>query len=327
MHLARKVLKPAAKNHTKSVQPNHLTCQRAVLRFKSCVRSEIMISKADLVMWARNGATVLPAVLKRINEVTPSEAVDKKIFVDDHSTDESASIAEDFGWIVFPNKKGGVGAGANFALRNVTNEHFVSLEQDVLLARDWWKKVPRHLERRDVVVAQGWRISDHPVIRKMDEYEMKRFSRSLYSIDNTIYKTKVIRVLGGFPEHLRYTGVDAYIHQRVLNAGFKWVTDSSTISIHLRSGGLREQIRRYYLYGMDMPVLGKEELFVDTDVASGLKRSLSIAVFSPFRALEIAIRKRCPQAVYYYPLIRFSHLAGCARATFCDGLNEHDDSS
>jgi GT2 family glycosyltransferase len=272
-----------------------------------------MISKTDLVMWARNGAAVLPAVLRRVDEVIPSAAIGRKVFVDDHSTDRSASIAEDFGWLVFPNEKGGVGAGANLALRNVTNEHFMSLEQDVLLARDWWNKVPRHLEKRNVVAAQGWRISDHPVIGKMDEYSTERFRRSLYSIDNTVYKTKVIRDLGGFPEHLKYTGVDTYIHQRVLNAGFKWVTDSSTMSIHLRNGGLREQIRRYYLYGMDMPVLGKEELFADTDVASGLRGTLSIAAFSPFRALEIALRKHCPQAVYYYPLIRFSHLAGCLK--------------
>lgn len=263
-------------------------------------------------MWARNGAAVLPAVLRRVDEVIPSAAIGKKVFVDDHSTDRSASIAENFGWLVLPNEKGGVGAGANLALRNVTNEHFISLEQDVLLARDWWSKVPRHLERRNVVVAQGWRISDHSVIGKMDEYSTERFRRSLYSIDNTMYKTKVIRALGGFPEHLKYTGVDTHIRQRVLNAGFKWITDSSTLSIHLRIGGLREQIRRYYLYGMDMPVLKRARVDVD-DVASGLGRTLSIALFSPFRALEIAIRKHCPQAVYYYPLIRFSHLAGCLK--------------
>lgn len=272
-----------------------------------------MIRKADLVMWARNGAMVLPTVLRRVDEVIPTGAIGRKVFVDDHSTDRSASIAKDFGWLVFPNEKGGVGAGADLALRHVTNEHFISLEQDVVLARDWWEKIPRHLEERNVAAAQGWRISNHPVIGKIDEYSMERFRHSLCSIDNTIYKTKVIRALGGFPEHLKYTGVDAYIHQHVLNAGFKWITDSSVISIHLRRGGLREQIRRYYSYGMDMPVLGKEGLFVDAGVTSGLKRSVSIAFFSPFRGLEIAVRKQCPQAICYYPLIRFSHLAGCLK--------------
>jgi len=67
-----------------------------------------LIDKVDLVMWAKNGARMLPAVLKRVNEVIPSEAINKKIFVDDHSTDGSSVIAKHFGWLVFPNEKGGV---------------------------------------------------------------------------------------------------------------------------------------------------------------------------------------------------------------------------
>ena len=65
--------------------------------------------KADLVMWAKNGASMLPLVLKRAEEVLPSEVIGKKIFVDDHSVDESREIAKDFGWIVYLNEKGGVG--------------------------------------------------------------------------------------------------------------------------------------------------------------------------------------------------------------------------
>jgi GT2 family glycosyltransferase len=273
----------------------------------------LLDDKVDLVMWAKNGARMLPAVLKRIEEVIPDDEVDKKIFVDDHSLDETPLIAKDFGWSVYLNKKGGVGSGANLALQHVTRKYFVSFEQDVILAMEWWEKIPKYMERREVAVAQGWRISNHPVIGKIDEYSMERFRSSLFSIDNTIYKTEVIRDLGGFPEHLKYTGVDAYVHQRVLNAGLKWVTDSSVISVHLRKGGLLEQIKRYYHYGMDMPVLAQEELFIKAGVTSRLTRSALIALFSPFRSLEIAIKKKCPQALYYYPIIRFSHLAGCLK--------------
>lgn len=271
------------------------------------------INKVDLVMWSKNGATLLPAVLKRIDEVIPYNVIDKKIFVDDNSQDRTVSIARNHGWQVLQNKKGGVGAGASLALANVTNDYFISFEQDVLLARDWWSRIPKHLEGENVAAAQGWRISNHPVIGKIDEYSMERFSTSLCSIDNTIYKTKTIREIGGFPEHLKYTGVDAYIHQAILNAGFRWITDNSIISIHLRKGGLKEQLRRYYLYGMDMTLLARENLFIEKNITSGLKRSASIALFSPIRGLEIAVKKNCPQATYFYPLIRFAHLAGCLK--------------
>lgn len=265
------------------------------------LRAGETMRKVDLAMWAKNGASMLPTVLKRIDEVIPSEAIGRKIFVDDHSTDGTPSIAKDFGWSVYVNKKGGVGSGASTALRHVTNAYFISIEQDVLLARDWFEKIPKYLENEGVAVAQGWRISNHPVIGKIDEHRMERNRATLGSVDNNIYKTKIMRALGGFPEHLKYVGVDVYVRKRVVSAGFKWVVDSTVISAHLRTGGLREEMRRNYLYGIESDMPRKE----------ALRRSASIAFFSPFRGLEIAVKKKCPQIVYYYPLTRFSNLKGC----------------
>jgi len=125
--------------------------------------------KADLVMWAKNGAAVLPLVLRRAEEVLPREVLGKKIFVDDHSLDESAKIAEKFDWNVYPNEKGGVGCGAKTALRHVESEYFISLEQDILLAKNWYERISKHLESENVAVAQGWRYPDHPVLKIIDE--------------------------------------------------------------------------------------------------------------------------------------------------------------
>lgn len=276
------------------------------------------LGKLDIVTWAKNGASVLPIVLKRVDDVIPKEAIGNKILVDDSSTDGTPVIAKDFGWIVYPNSRGGVGSGANLAFHHVMTEHFISIEQDVLLARDWFEKMLKHIEEKNVAVAQGWRISNHPVIGEIDKYVMERFKQSFCSMDNNIYRTKIIRALGGFPEHLKYAGVDAYIKQRVENAGFKWVFDSSVISIHLRKGGLREHIRRYYLYGMDVPVLAREKLFTKTSEPNkySTARNAYIAFFSPIRGLEIAVNRRCPKVVYYYPLMRFSHFAGFLKSTF-----------
>jgi glycosyltransferase involved in cell wall biosynthesis len=88
-------------------------------------------------MWAKNGERFLPLVLSRISQVIPDENVNQKIFVDDHSTDRSREIASEFNWIVYPNLKGGIPNGANEALRHVTSEFFVSIEQDIILAKDW----------------------------------------------------------------------------------------------------------------------------------------------------------------------------------------------
>ena len=126
--------------------------------------------KADLVMWAKNGASMLPLVLKRADEVLPNEVIAKKIFVDDHSTDESREIAKDFGWEIYPNEKGGIACGINTALKHVECEYFISLEQDLVLAKDWFEKVPKHLKNPRIVSSQGWKLPNHPILRKIDEF-------------------------------------------------------------------------------------------------------------------------------------------------------------
>jgi hypothetical protein len=273
-----------------------------------------LAGKYDLVLWAKNGESTLPHVLRRSSEVIPNELISQRILVDDHSVDRSKDIAKDFGWTVYPNESGGIGNGAKIALRHVTQERFISLEQDVMLARDWFERIPRYLDRDDIAVAQGWRISNHPVIGKIDEYSMNRF-RSQYSIDNNVYKTRIIRSLGGFPGHLKYPGVDAYLRRRILNAGLTWIIDNSVLSIHLRKGGLSEQMRRYYGYGMAIPALSLDSAPKDQrDLGLTLRRSAAIALFSPARGLEIALKKRCPKVVYYYPLMRLSHFTGCFKS-------------
>jgi GT2 family glycosyltransferase len=264
-----------------------------------------ILMKADLVMWAKNGANTLPTVLKRADEVLPHEAIDKKIFVDDGSTDESREIAKDFGWTVYENEKGGVGSGANTGFHHVEHEYFISLEQDLVLARDWFDRVPRHLEKKNVAVAQGWRLPDQPVLREIDEFAFEKSKFTLNSIDNTIYRSKIVRSLGGFPEDIKYGAVDTHLRLRIENLGLKWIIDPTVVSIHLRTGGLREQIKRHYLYGLYAPP--EEGQFI---AETKTRRAIRIAMTSPLRALEIAVKKRCPRAIYYYPLMRFSFMIG-----------------
>jgi GT2 family glycosyltransferase len=264
--------------------------------------------KADLVMWAKNGASMLPLVLKRADEVLPNEAIAKKIFVDDHSTDESKEIAKEFGWTVYTNEKGGIGGGANTALRHVECEYFISLEQDIVLAKNWLEKISKHLEKENVAVAQGWRLPDQPVLREIDEFAFEKSNFTLNSIDNTMYKTKIVKSLGGFPEDIKYGAVDTHLRLRIENLGLRWIIDPTVISIHLRTGGLKEQIKRHYLYGLYAP--WEEGQFI---AETKTKRAIRIALTSPLRALEIAIKKRCPQAIYYYPLMRFSFMKGALK--------------
>lgn len=271
-----------------------------------------MIDKVDLVMWTKNGAETLPFVLKRISEVIPSEFVNKRVIVDDRSTDNTMEIAKSFGWNVTFNEGCGISDGANTALKHVTSEYFISFEQDLLLTRDWWQKVPEHLSNAQVAVASGIRLSNKPTdLRKMQEYEIERMCKGeldsfLFgkTLDNTIYKTRVIRQLGGFPK-LSIPGVDNILAQRLQQNTFQWKVDYTVRSTHLRKG-LRDELKHYYWYGTAfnflVPLLSKKPL--------RLEPLVSRLLFSPFRGLEIAFKKNAPEAVVIYPLLRLTIVRG-----------------
>ena len=270
-----------------------------------------MINKVDLVMWTKNGAETLPLVLKRINEVIPSELVNNRLIVDDHSTDETREIAKSYGWKVIFNEGKGISDGANTALKHVTSEYFISFEQDLLLARDWWQKIPTHLSSKNVIIASGIRLTVHlPVLRKIEEYAFERYEkvydiREDYekflcgkNIDNTIYKTGALKRLGGFPRLAKSVGVDMALALKVVSTGHRWKVDFNVKSVHLRKS-LKEELAHRYWYGS----CWKEQ---DPWIKPFLLRFL----FSPFRGLDIAIKKKAPQAIYIYPLLRFYTLRG-----------------
>jgi glycosyltransferase involved in cell wall biosynthesis len=274
-----------------------------------------MIDEVDLVMWTKNGAETLPLVLKRISEVIPSKIVNKRVIADAHSSDNTREIAKTYGWDVVLNEGKGISDGANTSLKHVKSEYFISFEQDLLLARDWWQRIPKHLSGSKIAIASGVRLPNQPLaLRKLQEYATEKYQRKakecesfLYgkTLDNTIYKTRIVRLLGGFPRLRISAGVDTVLAQRIHSNGFKWKVDYNVRSIHLRKG-LKDELAHYYWYGTCANQL--EPVLFSKPV--NLKSTVLRALFSPFRGLEVAIKKNAPQVIYIYPLIRLAILKG-----------------
>jgi glycosyltransferase involved in cell wall biosynthesis len=190
-----------------------------------------LIKKVDLVMWAKDGSKTLTFVLKRINEVISEEVVNNRIFIDDYSVDNTREIAKSFGWKVFFNERGGISNGANTALKHVTSDFFISFEQDLVLAKEWWEKIPKHLFDANVAVASGVRLPNQPIaLRKLQEYATERYRGRekevepfLYgkTLDNTNYKADVVRRLGNFPKLSVSAGVNNVLAQRIHLSGYR----------------------------------------------------------------------------------------------------------
>src|SRR4030043_192002 len=238
-------------------------------------RGSGFLEKVDMVMWTKNGAKTLPLVLKRINEAIPGKAVGKKVIVDDKSTDNTAEIARSFGWTVVDNEGTGISDGANTALKHVEAEFFISFEQDLLLSRDWWSKIPRYLENPKVAAASGMRFADRPIgVMKLQRYVAKKYrgeselaswlrTRQMAAftlgktLDNTIYKTKIIRSMNGFPKMRVNAGVDTILAYKVEQTGYHWTVDYNVQSIHIRQG-LKQELRHQYWYATQLYEIWRE---------------------------------------------------------------------
>lgn len=287
-----------------------------------------LIDKVDLVMWTKDGAATLPFVLKRIDEVIPSHFVSKRIIIDDGSTDQTREIAESFGWSVIFNEGKGISDGANTALKHVKSDYFISFEQDLLLAHDWWDKISPSLKNAKVAVASGMRFASKPVgVRRLQQYVARKYrgegeleswlkGREMAAftlgktLDNTIYRTEVIRAVKGFPKLRSSSGVDTILAYKVNQAGYLWLVDYSVHSTHLRQG-LSQELNHQYWYAKQLDeVWGKIKTETNQRPPITKFSVLYRFFFSMFTGLFIAFQTREPSIIYIHPLIRFYYLKG-----------------
>ena len=186
------------------------------------------------------------------------------------------------------------------------------------MAKDWWEKIPPLLESERVVAASGVRVPDKPeALRQISEYTNERVLHQTLAdpgfrygktLDNTIYKTELLRKIGGFPTLRINAGVDGALVKRINNSGYVWKVDFSVKSVHLRRG-LVDELRHGYWYGTESTLLSRA---LDEE-GNVLSSTFTKALFSPLRGLQIALYKTCWQAAFVYPLIRVSTFLGVLR--------------
>jgi glycosyltransferase involved in cell wall biosynthesis len=254
------------------------------------------VKNVDVVMWTKNSAKFLPTVLPRIEQVVPKEALKNKIIIDDHSTDNTVAVAQKLGWTVYYNLGNGIGKAYQTALNYVTSDFLISVEHDVILVKDWWSRIAPYMENGTVAVAQGVRAGTNPIIRKLDEYTIERQDEASkllnISLDNNIYRMSIIRkykigVIAGLPAA-----------QELEKIGYKWVIDTKVISDHIRPNV-------WWLIEHDYKAQ-KDHIsrIRNLNRRACIMVNLFRLIYSPIRALQISVKKNCPQIMVIYPLDR-----------------------
>lgn len=275
-----------------------------------------------MVMWTKNGAVTLPQVLKRINQVIPAKHINHKIAIDDSSVDGTVGLLRYYGWKVYCNVKGGISAGANQALSMVEAEYFCSFEQDLLLAKNWWKRVGSRIGK--LGASSGIRYSSQPTyITKLQKYAAQKYIEDKGSLgftigktlDNTIFNTEALRKIGGFPKLETAAGVDLLLAYKLFDAGYKWHVDYSCESIHLRTG-LMDELQHQRSYGKQLPYIWQRLKKEGHPPATERKEIFMRFVTSLINGAYVSMTIKEPRIFFAYPILRLYYLQGVLQSCY-----------
>lgn len=130
------------------------------------------------------------------------------------------------------------------------------------------------------------------------------------TLDNTIYKTEIIKTLGGFPKMKVNAGVDSVLAYKIAQAGYDWIVDYSVQSVHLRKG-LKQELQHQYWYSTQLRNIWNR-IETETNRPPPITRAGVLFRFaiSPFTGIFIASRTGEASIVYIHPLIRLYYMKG-----------------
>jgi glycosyltransferase involved in cell wall biosynthesis len=276
-------------------------------------------------MWTKNGESTLDVVLEKIDNVVPREVVNKKIMIDDYSTDNTRSIGLKHGWIVIANEGNGISDAANTALKYVEKAIFCSFEQDLLLSDAWFTKVYPLIFQEKVVIASGMRFPNGPTaVRKiklaghsdMIDYLSKLSEESLRktthgkTLDNTVYRTDFIKSIGGFDYMRSNCGQDSSLSLKVMKTiDYVWAVNYDIISVHLKTNSYTKELKSQRWYARAF-----REIFTSNKLALPPGTSTKAFVYrfvkSPSKSISLLRRTKDPFVLYYYPAFCLVQLIG-----------------
>lgn len=190
------------------------------------------MKKFDLLMWSYQSEVPLPFALGRIESVIPEKFVNRKIMVDGGSTDRTEVVADFFGW-EFHRCRKGIPFQANMAFELAETDFVCSFEHDILLCDNWLERILPTMKDSDVACSQGIRLCLNPTMRAIEIYGLGRDYVHYTSIDNNMYRRKLILDLGGFDEVGTVCSSDRELQDRVRENGYRWLISEDIVSDHM----------------------------------------------------------------------------------------------
>jgi len=213
-------------------------------------------------------ATIKEAIESIIKQDFPRELMEL-IIVDGFSTDNTLNIIksclkETGIKAKFFREKGGLGRQRQIVVDNAEGEYILWVDGDMLLSADYLRKLVEFMERHpNVGIAKGMEslnVNKKNIVAKLEIFS--RFAEKMVNYKSTktlsktlgtggsIYRTEIIRQVGGFDKSLKYYCEDWDIELKIRVAGWSLAKIDTEYLDYERFGlTWRELWKKYWLRG------------------------------------------------------------------------------
>lgn len=216
-----------------------------------------------------NGAAYLPDTISAV--LNQSRPPDELLVIDDGSTDNTFQIASKYPVRIIRHPQNqGLSAARNTAIANANYPLLAAFDTDAVADPNWLSSLIEHFQDPKVAGAGG-RLLEHFHVAPPDLWRSLQLGQDLGETPieiswpmpkrlggfGTVFRTGVLRAIGGYDLRFRtnYEDVDACV--RILQAGHKLIFDPRAVMRHMRrdtfSSVLRTSWRwdfhKHYLHG------------------------------------------------------------------------------
>jgi glycosyltransferase involved in cell wall biosynthesis len=255
------------------------------------------------------------------------------IVVDDGSTDKTLErihtslIKFNLKAKVISQNWKGLGPARNVVLRNSSCKYIIWLDSDMVLSKDFIRNQISFMEKNpDVAVAKGaYGMYSANIVSSLENLEfITTNSKKMRTIDpnalgtgGSIYRTSVLKSVGGFNEKIQGSGEDAEVEYRINKAGWK-LDSTSAVFLEKRRSNWRSIWDEYYWHGKG-----------SLQIITGKSETSRYKFFPPFAFLIECIRivvayKQVQRKIalllpVYFVFKRTAWLLGLLHARFLSG--------
>jgi len=211
------------------------------------------------------------------------------IVVNDGSVDDSLEIVKGlqnkWDFMIIDQQNQGAVKATNNGFQRASHEIIFSIDSDVVLNKDFFRKIVGEFSDPDVAAVQGYyktpedislwgRLMGYDVEARYDAIKSKYVTQVCSG--DTAYRKTAIERAGAFDAAFKY-GYDNDMSYRLIKAGYKLVFRKDALCDHYWKAKFRDYMKQQYLSAFGrMQLIAKHKDKVSGDSVSGLRMIMQV---------------------------------------------------